>query len=106
VVVVAVVVAGSASDISPEQDPGFQKLGCLRRVLVRPVTYVGPFSGPLIDETHMGRNRMTVEKHQRDAKKKRKAEEKRAMRRKKKEEAQTETEPTDERPSIDEPTES
>lgn len=37
----------------------------------------------------MARNRMTFEKHQRDAKKKRKAEEKRALRRKKKEQAQT-----------------
>ena len=36
----------------------------------------------------MAKNRMTFEKHQRDAKKKRKAEEKRAMRKKKKEQAE------------------
>ncbi len=55
------------------------------------------------DET--ANNRMTFEKHQRDAKKKRKAEEKRALRQKKKERNQSESEPAVEAPSIDESTE-
>ena len=53
----------------------------------------------------MARNRMTFEKQQRDAKKKRKAEEKRALRQKKKEQTQSDSEATDEVPSVDEPTE-
>ena len=61
----------------------------------------------LTDEVQMARNRMTVEKHQRDAKKKRRAEEKRAQKRKKKEEkAQSETESNVEPPSIEESTDS
>lgn len=43
----------------------------------------------------MAKNRMTFEKHQRDAKKKRKAEEKRAQRQKKKEQAQDTLQKTD-----------
>jgi hypothetical protein len=50
----------------------------------------------------MAKNRMTFEKHQRDAKKKRKAEEKRAMRRDKKERAQSEPELGAAPPPIDE----
>ena len=56
----------------------------------------------------MAKNRMTFEKHQRDAKKKRKAEEKRALRRKRKEQAQaeqSEPETTVEAPTGDEVTE-
>jgi hypothetical protein len=54
----------------------------------------------------MAKNRMTFEKHQRDAKKKRKAEEKRALRAKKKETAQTEPEPPVDDPTDEEPAES
>lgn len=53
----------------------------------------------------MAKNRMTFEKHQRDAKKKRKAEEKRALRKKKKEQARadsSEPESTAETPLSDE----
>jgi len=49
---------------------------------------------------------MTVEKHQRDAKKKRKAEEKRILRQQKKDQVQGEPEATVEPPPIDESTES
>ncbi len=54
----------------------------------------------------MAKNRMTFEKHQRDAKKKRKAEEKRAMKQKKKEMSSSQPNPADEEPSIDESIES
>jgi hypothetical protein len=54
----------------------------------------------------MTSDRMTVEKNQRDAKKKRKAEEKRALRQKKKERTQNASETAVEAPSIDESTES
>ena len=54
----------------------------------------------------MAKNRMSFEKHQRDAKKKRKAEEKLALKRKKKEDAdQDEGQPIDTTAAIDEPTE-
>lgn len=53
----------------------------------------------------MAKNRMTFEKHQRDAKKKRKAEEKRAMKQKKKEqpvvEIDQEVDQDAESPSVD-----
>ena len=55
----------------------------------------------------MAKNRMTFEKHQRDAKKRRKAEEKRALKRqKKKDKAQGEQQSIDTPPVIDESTES
>ncbi|MDA1050301.1 MAG: hypothetical protein O3C40_07450 [Planctomycetota bacterium] len=50
---------------------------------------------------NMAKNRMTFEKHQRDAVKKRKAEEKRASKQKKKL-AQSEPQSADETPSLDE----
>lgn len=50
----------------------------------------------------MAKNRMTFEKHQRDAKKKRKAEEKRASKLKKKEEPQVAAELEVEPPAADE----
>jgi hypothetical protein len=50
----------------------------------------------------MAKNRMTFEKHQRDAKKKRKAEEKLALKRKKKEQsAEGEQESIDTPPMVD-----
>ncbi len=56
-----------------------------------------------IDEVIMAKNRMTFEKHQRDANKKRKADEKRALKAKKREDkAQSESEPDVELPSTDE----
>ena len=55
----------------------------------------------------MAKNRMTFEKHQRDAKKKRKAEEKRALKRKKREDkARGSTQSVDTPPAIEESTES
>ncbi len=54
----------------------------------------------------MAKNRMTFEKHQRDAKKKRKAEEKRAMKQKKKEMSASPSNPADGEPPIDESIES
>jgi hypothetical protein len=50
----------------------------------------------------MAKNRMTFEKHQRDAKKKRKAEEKRAMKQKKKEMSASPATADVEAPPIDE----
>ena len=61
---------------------------------------------PPTAEIPMAKNRMTFEKHQRDAKKKRKAEEKRALKRKKKEsKAQGEPQSIETAPHIDESTE-
>ncbi|HJN08600.1 MAG TPA: hypothetical protein QF564_07890 [Pirellulaceae bacterium] len=54
----------------------------------------------------MAKNRMTFEKHQRDAKKKRKAEEKRAMKQKKKELSASQPNPAIEAPPIDDSIES
>lgn len=53
----------------------------------------------------MAKNRMTFEKHQRDAKKKRKAEEKRAMKQKKKEMSANPENTEVEAPPVDEPIE-